>query len=131
MQHLSFPNESPEYREERAALLDAEVALRRQIEAVAAQRRALPPGGIVPEDYVFERIGAHQRPETVKLSELFGDHPDIILYSFMFGSERDKPCPGCTHLLDAIDGSARRSISSPNRRSHVSKHGRRSGAGRI
>src|SRR3546814_19940983 len=25
----------------------------------------------------------------------------------MFGAERDKPCNGCTHMLDAIDGSAR------------------------
>jgi predicted dithiol-disulfide oxidoreductase (DUF899 family) len=107
MQHLSFPNESAQYREERAALLDAEIALRRQIEAVAARRRALPPGGAVPEDYVFERIGAYQRPESVKLSELFAGKPSIILQSFMFGAERDKPCNGCTHMLDAIDGSAR------------------------
>ncbi|MDO9369076.1 MAG: DUF899 family protein [Sphingopyxis sp.] len=107
MEHLSFPNESTAYRAARAALLDDEIALRRQIEAVAAKRRALPPGGTVPEDYAFERIGAFQRPEPVTLSGLFGDKPSIILYSFMFGSERDTPCPGCTHLLDAIDGSAR------------------------
>lgn len=107
MEHLSFPNESSAYRAARAALLDEEIALRRQIEAVAAKRRALPPGGTVPEDYAFERIGAFQRPEPVKLSDLFADKPSIILYSFMFGSERDNPCPGCTHLLDAIDGSAR------------------------
>jgi len=107
MHHLSFPNESPAYRDARAALLEAEIDLRRRIEAVAAQRRALPPGGVVPEDYAFERIGAHQRPETVRLSELFGGHPSLILYSFMFGPERDGPCPGCTHMLDAIDGSAR------------------------
>lgn len=107
MEHLSFPNESTAYRAARAALLDEEIALRRQIEAVAAKRRALPPGGTVPEDYAFERIGAFQRPEPVTLSDLFGDKPSIILYSFMFGSERDNPCSGCTHLLDAIDGSAR------------------------
>ena len=107
MHHLSFPNESPAYRDARAALLEAEIDLRRRIEAVAAQRRALPAGGVVPEDYAFERIGAHQRPETVRLSELFGGHPSLILYSFMFGPERDGPCPGCTHMLDAIDGSAR------------------------
>lgn len=107
IEHLSFPNESQAYRAARAALLDDEIALRRQIEAVAAKRRALPPGGEVPEDYAFERIGAFQRPEAVKLSELFGDKPSIILNSFMFGAERDKPCNGCTHMLDAIDGSAR------------------------
>lgn len=107
MQHLAFPNESSEYRRARNALLDAEMGLRRQIEKVAAERRALPKGGEVPEDYVFERIGAHDRPQKVKLSELFDGRPEIILYSFMFGPERDVPCPGCTHLLDGIDGSAR------------------------
>lgn len=106
MEHLSYPNESREYRLARNALLDAEIDLRRQIEEVAAMRRALPPGGEVPEDYVFERIGANNRPETVRLSELFGDRPSILLYSFMFGPERDRPCPGCTHILDAIDGAA-------------------------
>jgi len=106
MEHLSFPNESSEYRTARNALLDAEMELRRQLERVAEQRRALPPGGEVPEDYAFERIGANQRPEKVRLSELFDDKPSILLYSFMYGPERDRPCPGCTHTLDAIDGSS-------------------------
>src|SRR5205085_12543386 len=60
---------------------------------------------IVPEDFVFERNGAHHQPERVKLSELFDGHPSILLYSFMFGPERDEPCPGCTHTLDGLDGS--------------------------
>jgi predicted dithiol-disulfide oxidoreductase (DUF899 family) len=104
---MRFPNESLAYREARNALLDAEIALRRQTEAVAAMRRALPPGGDVPEDFVFERIGANCRPEPVRLSELFGEHPSILIYSFMFGPDRDDPCPGCTHLLDCLDGAAR------------------------
>ena len=107
MEHLAYPNESADYRAARNALLDAEMALRRQIEAVAAQRRALPPGGVVPQDYVFERIGTDLRPEQVRLSDLFGDRPSIILYSFMYGPERDRPCPGCTHMFDALDGAAR------------------------
>lgn len=105
--HMAFPNESPAYREARNELLEAEIALRRQTEAVAEMRRALPPGGEVPEDYVFERIGADFRPEMVRLSELFGEHSTLLLYSYMFGPERDAPCPGCTHLLDCIDGAAR------------------------
>ena len=107
MHHLSYPNESAEYRAARNALLEDEIALRRQIEAVAAKRRALPPGGQVREDYVFERIGADEMPEKVKLSALFGDHASVILYSFMYGPDRVEPCPGCTHMLDAIEGSAR------------------------
>jgi predicted dithiol-disulfide oxidoreductase (DUF899 family) len=55
MGHLAFPNESAEYRAARNALLEEEIALRARIEAVAAKRRALPPGGEVPEDYLFER----------------------------------------------------------------------------
>lgn len=43
MSHLNYPNESAEYREARNKLLAEEIALRRQIEAVAALRRALPP----------------------------------------------------------------------------------------
>jgi predicted dithiol-disulfide oxidoreductase (DUF899 family) len=107
MSHLSFPNESIEYRRARNALLAEEVALRRQTEAVAARRRALPPGGEVPEDYRFERIGANGMPEIVEMSRLFGRHRTLILYSFMYGPERDAPCPMCTHLIDSIHGGAR------------------------
>ena len=108
MEDIHYPNESAEYRAARNALLDDEIALRAQIETVAAKRRALPPGGEVPEDYVFERIGKTSMPEKVKMSELFGPHDTLILYSSMYGPERDLPCPGCTHLLDGIDGAARR-----------------------
>jgi len=107
VEHLHYPNESADYRAARNALLDEEMALRAQIEAVAARRRALPPGGEVPEDYVFERIGKTSMPEKVRMSELFGPHDTLVLYSFMYGPERELPCPGCTHLLDGIDGAAR------------------------
>ena len=49
-----YPNESRAYGRARANLLAEEIELRRQIERVAAQRRALPPGGEVPADYLFE-----------------------------------------------------------------------------
>ena len=52
-----FPNESDEYRRARDALLVEEIELRRHMERVAAQRRALPPGGVVREDYAFEGVG--------------------------------------------------------------------------
>ena len=61
MEHLRYPNESTEYRAARNALLNEEIALRAQIETVAAKRRALPPGGKVSEDYVFERIHGTRR----------------------------------------------------------------------
>jgi len=107
MEHLSYPNETAEYRTARNALLDAEMELRRQLERIAAMRRALPPGGALKEDYVFERIGTSGAAEKVRLSELFEGKQSLILYGFMFGPEREKPCPGCTHLLDGLDGAAR------------------------
>jgi predicted dithiol-disulfide oxidoreductase (DUF899 family) len=48
-----FPNENTVYRTARNALLVEEIELRRHIERVAAQRRALPQGGEVPHDYEF------------------------------------------------------------------------------
>ena len=47
-----YPNDSAEYRDARTALLAEEIELRRHIERVAAQRRALPAGG-EPRDYRF------------------------------------------------------------------------------
>jgi predicted dithiol-disulfide oxidoreductase (DUF899 family) len=107
LHHVQFPNESEAYRRARNMLLDEEIALRRQIERVAAQRRALPPGGEVPEDYLFERIGKNGMPEKVEMSKLFGRHDTLILYSFMYGPERDAPCSMCVSHLDSINGGAR------------------------
>ena len=108
LEHLQFPGEDTAYRTARNTLLDEEIALRRQIERVSAQRRALPPGGLVREDYVFEGLDRNRRPAQMKLSELFGPGKDsLAIYSFMYGPERDQPCTGCTHTLDSLDGVAR------------------------
>ena len=64
---ITFPGESKEYRAARDALLQREIGLRREMEAVAAARRALPPGGAVPEDYVFQGAGADGAPTDVRL----------------------------------------------------------------
>ena len=98
-----FPNESATYRKARNNLLEAETALRRQIEAVAVQRRALPPGGEIAEDYVFEE-GDEARP--VRMSDLFGDHDTLVAYSFMYGPRMQHACPSCTSMLDSLDGAA-------------------------
>jgi predicted dithiol-disulfide oxidoreductase (DUF899 family) len=101
---LTFPNESIEYRTARNALLIKEIELRRATEAVAAARRALPLGGALPEDYRFEELDAASAVRSVKLSELFGGNDALAIYSYMFGPERDKPCPMCTPLLDGLNG---------------------------
>ena len=99
---VRFPNESPEYRQARDALLAEEIDLRRHIESVAEQRRALPPGGAVPQDYQFEGEGG-----PVRMSEFFGGKQTLAIYSMMYGPERKEPCPMCTSLLSAWDGEAR------------------------
>jgi predicted dithiol-disulfide oxidoreductase (DUF899 family) len=122
---ISFPGESPTYRAARDRLLEQEIELRRATEAVAAGRRELPPGGVVPEDYVFPGAGADGTPTDVRLSELFTPGRDSqAIYSFMFprdpGDERPGPvtgqtallplgkgpCPSCVALLDQLDGAA-------------------------
>jgi predicted dithiol-disulfide oxidoreductase (DUF899 family) len=122
---IAFPGESAEYRAARARLLAQEIELRRAMEAVAAARRDLPPGGAVPEDYVFQGAAADGRPTQVRLSELFGHGKDsLVIYSFMFprdpGDDRpgpaggqtallkleEGPCPSCVALLDQLEGAA-------------------------
>jgi predicted dithiol-disulfide oxidoreductase (DUF899 family) len=120
---VTFPNESPDYRAARNKLLEREVALRREMEAVAAEIRALPPGGPVPEDYEFDHIGPSGAPAKVRMSELFRRATDtLILYHYMFPRHRsderrgpssgpmaelpveEGPCPSCTALLDNWEG---------------------------
>ena len=98
---VCFPGESTEYREARNALLAEEIELRRHIERVAQQRRALPLGGIVPKDYRF--VG-EDRPAS--FADLFGDKQTLAVYSWMLGPQRARPCPMCSSLLAAWDGEA-------------------------
>ena len=121
---IRFPGESGEYRRERNRLLQAEIELRRAIEQVAVQRRALSPGGPVPDDCRFEEVADSGR--EVRFSELFEAGTDtLVIYSFMFprwsGDTRpgradgetarlplaQTPCPSCTSILDSLDGAAR------------------------
>jgi predicted dithiol-disulfide oxidoreductase (DUF899 family) len=119
---VTFPNETPEYRRARAALLQREVALRREMEAVAAMLRTLPPGGEVPEDYLFDCVGVDGGPSTIRLSELFRGGDTLMLYHYMFPRHAEDtrpgptngatarlplaegPCPSCTALIDQFEG---------------------------
>jgi predicted dithiol-disulfide oxidoreductase (DUF899 family) len=98
---VRVPNESAEYRAARSALLAEEIELRRHIERVAELRRALPPGGPVTGDY---RFAGEDGPAS--FADLFGDKPTLVAYSYMFGPQRERPCPMCTNLLDAWEGNA-------------------------
>jgi predicted dithiol-disulfide oxidoreductase (DUF899 family) len=120
---ITFPGESAEYRAARDRLLEREIDLRRAMEAVAAARREMPPGGPVPEDYVFQGAGPDGAPTDIRFSELFAPGKDsLVIYNFMFprdpGDDRpgpeggdtallpltEGPCPSCTALLDQLDG---------------------------
>ena len=95
------------------------------MEATAAARRQLPPGGPLKLDYVFQGATADGAPSDVRLSELFEPGNDsLVIYSFMFPRDPadqtpgpregetgrlplvEGPCPSCTALLDQLDGAA-------------------------
>lgn len=106
-----FPGETVEYRTARDELLAAERDLRARVEAVAAMRRKLPLGALVPEDYVFEEgaadLGDTTTVRKVHLSELFAPGKDtLVLYGFMYAPDAEKPCPMCTSFTDGINGNA-------------------------
>ena len=122
---IAFPGESTEYRAARNRLLQQEIQLRRATEAVAAARRRLPPGGIVPQDYMFQAQDPGGGLAEVRLSELFAPGKDsLLIYSMMFPRASDDdspgprvgqtallplaegPCPSCTAFLDQLDGAA-------------------------
>lgn len=119
---VHFPGESAEYRRARNELLEQEAELRRVSQLVTAQRQALPPGGLVPEDYVFQSAADGS---DVKMSELFAPGKNsLVIYNMMFprwpedpraavpGGETSKlpiveqPCPSCTSVVDGLEGSA-------------------------
>jgi predicted dithiol-disulfide oxidoreductase (DUF899 family) len=97
-----YPNDSAAYREARTRLLAEEIELRRHLERVAAQRRALPLGG-EPPPYQFR----DEQGRTVGLADMFGRHDTLITYFWMYGPERQRPCPMCTSLLGSFDIPAR------------------------
>jgi predicted dithiol-disulfide oxidoreductase (DUF899 family) len=89
---------------------------------VAAQRRALPAGGFVRENYVFESAADGS---TMRFSELFRPGKNsLVIYSMIFprwSEDRragapggktaelplvEQPCPSCTSVVDGLEGAA-------------------------
>ncbi|KFY01817.1 hypothetical protein O988_02542 [Pseudogymnoascus sp. VKM F-3808] len=119
---IHFPNESSEYRLARNELLEQEAELRRLSQQVTAQRQALPPGGLIPGDYVFQSAADGS---DVRMSDLFAPGKDsLVIYNMMFprwsedpraavpGGDTSKlplveqPCPSCTSVVDGLEGAA-------------------------
>jgi len=120
--NVHFPGESSDYRRARNQLLEAEAELRRLNEQVAVQRRALPAGGLIREDYVFESAADGSK---VRFSELFAPGKNsLVIYNMMFprwSEDRragapggktaelplvEQPCPSCTSVVDGLEGAA-------------------------
>ncbi len=98
----AFPGESDAYRDARRALLAEEIEFRRHMTRLAEQRRALPPGPAIEKDYRFEDENGFE----VGLPDLFGDKDTLVTYFWMYGPQRERPCPMCTNWLGSVNGNA-------------------------
>jgi predicted dithiol-disulfide oxidoreductase (DUF899 family) len=112
MHPYSLSTESPQYREAREKLLQAEMVLRDQREAVAQMRRELPAGPPV-KDYIFREGPADLTRNDPKhffdtpLSRLFEPGKDsLIVYHFMYGPDWELGCPMCSMWIDGYNAVA-------------------------
>ena len=97
-----FPGGSAEYRKAREALLAEEIEFRRHMTRLTEQRRALPPGPVIEKNYRFKDANGAE----LGLLDLFGKHDALVTYFWMFGPQRERPCPMCTNWLGAVNGNA-------------------------
>jgi len=111
LRHTRLANEPREYLEKREELRLAEMEMFRNIERVAALRRALPIGAEVT-DYVFQEgprdlSDSDNTISSVRLSELFSaPGRSLIVYHFMYGKRNTTACPMCTMWIDSFNGIA-------------------------
>jgi predicted dithiol-disulfide oxidoreductase (DUF899 family) len=97
-----FPGESEAYRKAREELYAEEIEFRRHMTRLTEQRRALPPGPVIEKNYRFK----DENGAEVGLIDLFGQHEALVTYFWMFGPQRERPCPMCTNFLGAVNGNA-------------------------
>lgn len=97
-----FPGESEAYRDARRALLEEEIEFRRHMTRLVEQRRALPDGPVIEKDYRFKDANG----ADIGLIDLFGDNDTLVSYFWMYGPQRERPCPMCTNWLGALAGNA-------------------------
>ena len=100
-----FPNETEAYRRARDELLNFEVDLRQRIAKLGELRRALPLGGALKEDYIFQEFDSEENIVSTRFSDLFSKGKNtLLIYSFMYGPQMEQPCPACTSLIDGFSG---------------------------
>lgn len=100
--NIPFPGGSNDYLIARRALLSEEIELRRHMTRVTEQRRALPPGPAIKKDYRFHDANG----SDVTLVDLFGGKDTLVTYFWMYGPQRERPCPMCTNWLGSVNGNA-------------------------
>ncbi|MBA3896971.1 MAG: DUF899 family protein [Sphingomonadaceae bacterium] len=98
-----LPGESTAYGKVRQDLLAEEIELQRHIDRVSEQRRSLPDGPLIEKGYRFKDMNG----DDVGLVDLFGEHETLITYFWMYGPDRERPCPMCTNLLGPLDANAK------------------------
>ena len=77
-------------------LLIKEKVATRQRDALNAERRRLPMVNI-EKDYRLQGSGGE-----ATLLDLFGGRRQLIVYHFMYASDADEGCPGCSWVVDAM-----------------------------
>lgn len=87
-----------EWRAARLDLLQAEKALTRQSDEVAAKRQALP-WVRVDKEYRFD---TDEGPAS--LADLFRGRSQLLVYHFMFGADYQAGCPACSSIADGFNG---------------------------
>ena len=97
-----FAGESEAYSQARRKLLAEEIEFRRHMTRLTEQRQALPPGPVIRTNYRFKLADGRE----VGLRELFGKHLTLVTYFWMFGPQRERPCPMCTNWLGGVNGNA-------------------------
>lgn len=103
---VAFPGATDGYVAARKALLAEEIELRRHGARVAELRRALPPGPLIEKDYRFHDMNGVENGSS-SLADLFGLHETLVTYFWMYGPERERPCPMCTNWLGSVNGNAK------------------------
>ena len=83
-----------EWLDARKALLTREKVFTKERDELSAARRELPMV-LVEKDYVFDTENG-----TKSLSDLFGPHPQLVVYHFMFGETWEEGCPSCSFWAD-------------------------------
>lgn len=100
-------NTSEDYIKARNELLKEEYELRAKAERVAALRRALPQGNIMP-DYTFDEgpadLSTNDASKKTTLADLAADGRTVVLYHFMYAPEDKEPCGMCSMIVDSFNG---------------------------